>query len=243
VIFPEFYCVQKPASTFGIILAMSERKKIHLEIGVGAYPFPVNPTMIDSRDGRTLERNFTGNSVYVGIDSYPDPNRYWFNFLAGEEPFAPLTSRQKQLFINNLSQAKSEFSQKKPNENINFLLADAHNLPFAPESVSEVFLSNVFGSQLLDESLGEILTNVSRVLIKDGAVVIRETSTPHWSFPDALPSLLAEYGFKAEEFAKYGTKKYDELLGKYGATYEDLDEETFKSDMYFCIAKKILNPL
>lgn len=224
---------------------MAEREKqVVLEIGVGGHPFPVNPTMVESRDGRQLSRNFRGGLVYIGIDNVRDSNRYWdgiMAFLHGIESPEETPEVDKRLVLHNLALAQRKYLLEKPDENINFMVADAHNLPFAPESIDEVFFSNVFGSQLTDDSLKKILSDVSRVMKPNGKIVVRETGTPQWSWRDSLPALLGDYGFEVEEFVNYGNQRYEKLLDTYCATFEDVSTKPhpFREDMYFCIAKKI----
>jgi SAM-dependent methyltransferase len=225
------------------MIERNENSKVVLEIGVGGHPFPVNPTMLDSHDGRQLNRSFRNGSMYVGIDSLRDPNRYWDSVMAffqGADLPESSPDEDKRLIIGNLAEVQKMYGELKPDENINFMMADAHNLPFAPNSVDEVFFSNVFGSQLGEDSLEKILSSVSRVIKSDGKVVIRETGTPWWSWPEKLPDFLKENGFEVEEFANYGSPRYQEFLDTYGATFEDVDKESniLIEDMYYCVAKK-----
>lgn len=216
-----------------------------LEIGVGGYPFPVNPTMLESHGGRQLSREFKDGSMYIGKDYPHDPNRYWHNvmaFIVGKEEMEPLTREQREVLHANLARAQTYSFEKKPGESINFLIADAHNLPFRENSVDEVFLNNVFGSQLTNESLEKILENINYVLKPEGQIVIRETGTPQWSWQEQLPDLLAEKGFKVDEMVNHGSKSYSELLDIYGATFEDVDPDINpygQEMMYYCIASKV----
>lgn len=225
---------------------MAERNRnigVILEIGVGAYPFPTNPTMLKSHDGRKLGREFREGSMYIGIDCPPDPDRYWHNimaFMRGGEDMEPLTQEQREVFHKNLANAQKYFSQDRPMESINFLVADAHYLPFKDGSMDEVFLSNVFGSQLSYHSLELILKNIERVVRPSGKIVIRETGTPQWSWREDMPDMLKKHGFSSVEFVGYGSHGYSELLNTYGATFEDVDRgfKLFQEDMYYCIASR-----
>lgn len=203
---------------------MTERDKpgVVLEIGVGGNIYPVNPTMLMSQDGRQLERTFSHGSIYIGVDCITEPDRYWdsiMSFMLEGWVRAPLSEEERQQFRKDFSSVQSFFKNTRPNENINFIVADAHDLPFRDGCIDEVFLSNVFDSQLEDRSIDRILENVSRVLRPGGRMVIRETATPQWSWQEMLPNTLGGYGFNVEEMVNYGSARYNQLLGIYGATF------------------------
>jgi hypothetical protein len=210
-----------------------------LEIGVGGYPFPPNPTMLESWDGRELDRKFVDGSMYIGIDYFPDPNRYWIHPFVEEDSQEPLNDEQRQILIKNLRGVSTYFIQQRTGESIHFLVADAHQLPFPDQSISEVFMSNVIGSQLGYGSVSKILINIERVLSQDGHLVIRETMTPQWSFEDDLEDNLKQHGFQITEMAKFGTDRYNEYLNTYGATREDIDPDWSRESMYYCTASRI----
>jgi len=133
----------------------NDNSKVVLEIGVGGHPFPVNPTMLDSHDGRQLNQNFKDGSMYIGIDSIRDPNRYWDSIMA---------------FFQG-----TDLPESSPGED----------------------------KKLVIRNLEKILSNVSRVIKPDGKIVIRETGTPWWSWPEKLPDFLKENGFEVEEVANW----------------------------------------
>lgn len=215
-----------------------EKPGIVLEIGVGAYPLRPNPTMLSSYDGRETMRKFNNGSMYIGIDMPDDPNRYWYNYIFGEEPRTPLSSEERNILMRQFAGAQKELNAIRPGENMQLMVADGHKTPFKDASIDEVYLSNVIGSQLQSESQTSLLAEVKRILKNTGKIVIRETYTPYNADPDFnLPELLDQFGFEIDELAKFGDQRYGELQDVYGVGEEELDRQHLRSDMYYCIAK------
>lgn len=210
--------------------------RVVLDLGVGAYPWPPQPTMLQSSDGRELPRHFKDGKIYIGMDMPEDPGRYWVHFFAGQEPKTPPTDKEKKAVFNNLSLAQQYFRSLQPGENINFMAADGHKIPLKDCSVDEIYLSDVLGSQLLFDSTAKIMREVARVIKKTGQVVIKESVSPQWSNPENLPSDLESFGFEVREHIKYGGTRYDDLLNIYGQTYQVEEDDILADERYFLIA-------
>ena len=229
-----------------IISVMVERAKTYtgkestprvvLDLGVGAYPWPPQPTMLQSSDGRELPRHFNGNRVYIGMDMPEDPNRYWVHFFADEEPKKLPTEDEKKAVTQNLALTQKHFRSLRPEEKLSFMSADGHHIPLRNASVDEVYLCDVLGSQLVNQSANQIMKEVARVIKNSGQVVIRENVTPQWSNVKSLPGDLASFGLEVRECKKYGSSSFDELVNIYGQTFQVTEDDILAEDRYFLIA-------
>jgi hypothetical protein len=124
---------------------------------------------------------------------------------------------------------------------MNLMVADGQSLPMANGSVSEVYLSNVVGSQMGDTDLEKLLKEARRVIGAAGRLTIRENNTPHWVSPD-LNDIVRAAGFVAGlAYYQYGSCEYDELVQQYGVAWSDTDEsyemEEMKREYYFAISE------
>lgn len=220
-----------------------QRPGIVLEIGVGSHPYRTHPSMVLSLDNRESIRKFDQGSIYIGIDRPDRPEDYWIADEMGEEPREPFKEEDKQAFNQQLSDVQRYLKELKPKENINLVVADGHKLPFRDNSVDEVFLSNVVGSQLTRKAEGSIFREIDRVLKSGGKVVIRETLTPHLAFAGVKVSdFLFGHNLRLLEVVSFGSARYEELQGVYGVGHEEMQEFSDKylmSFMFYVIGEKL----
>lgn len=219
------------------------RPGIVLEIGVGSYPYRTHPSMVISLDGRELIRKFDRGSLYIGIDRPDRPEDYWINYAAGEKPRKPFDDIDREYFLQQLTEIQTRIKKLRPGESANLVIADGHMLPFRDDSVDEVFLSNVVGSQLTEKAEDAIFREIRRVLKSRGKVVIKETLTPHLAFAGGkMADFLLRHGLRVLEVVPFESTRYNELQDTYGVGHEELEEFSDKylmSFMFYVVAEKL----
>jgi len=135
------------------------------------------------------KRKFDGNNYYVGIDINADS----------------VESDKKRAESHGM-------------KNVSFAQGDGRKMPFADETVDEVFLSNVFGSPKVanDEKTINLLFNeISRVCQKNGILIIKETNTPEAMHYDKIKEIAEQYGFTVEQMVRKGDENWDEMIELY----------------------------
>lgn len=117
--------------------------------------------------------------------------------------------------------AKDTIETKQDRENIHFISADAAKLPFSENSIHEIYFGNVFGDPHISNiQRQEFLNDAFRVLDKDGALIIRESTTPA-DFPSLL-AILREKGFLVNKVIR-------PKIGYYHGEYRNKDPEWEKA--------------
>lgn len=220
----------------------SPAHEIVLEIGVGANDFHPMPTMLVGYDNAVPPHKFTGNRRYIGIDMPLDPGRSWRNmhlFFTGGDVYFDDNSRQSSgdiaLSLGGVRQILLD--KYRPGENIDFMVADGQQLPFPDSSITEVYMGNVVGSQMLDSEVGNLLQEVSRVVRAGGMLMLREDITPQ-HVPDNLTDLLHGVGFGNIAQHMRGSNEHTMLQGRYGVSPGDLEDHAFTGEHYFLVAAR-----
>ena len=171
-------------------------KRVFLEIGYGLTPTVFN-----------LDRNFTGDSYYIGID-------------AAEGDYSRRESKTYGEAVLSELGGHLEKAATRPNENIYFLLGNASNLVFLDnESVAEVYMANVLHSPVPPPERREVLSEVKRVLRPGGKLASR-TSWDLWitELPAEIKRYLKQAGFENVRTTDSKTERseFDLLEEAYG---------------------------
>lgn len=214
-----------------------------LEIGVGANDFDAMPTPLVGIDGELTPFDFGGDDRYIGIDTPTDASRYWRGvhaFFAGVDLDIDINCRTDEAEISRrFAEIRERLRPYRPDENIDFVVADAEHLPFQDRSISETYMANVIGSQMMDENIRNILNEVGRVATTTGRLTIRENITPLWapSLPE-LDSMIRAAGF-GKSILKYmfGSHEYDLLVKQYGLHPMDIEDRS-PNGHFFVVAER-----
>ncbi len=216
-----------------------------LEVGVGANDFQAMPTPLVGFDGVLTPFSFRDGSQYIGIDRPTDENRYWRGihaFFFGGDLDIDSNSRTDEAEISRqFVDLRERVRPYRPDENIDFVIADGEHLPFHDRSMSETYMANVLGSQMRPENIRKILGEVGRVATADGRLTIRENITPHWAPEQSeLEGMIRAAGF-GRKLLKYmfGSPEYDELVEQYGLHPNDVyGDSILEDDRFFIIAER-----
>ena len=199
--------------------------ELFLEIGVGANDFVIMPTPLVGVDSRPGEIDFEKEHFYLGVDMPLVPERSWRDihawFIGSDFDYDQDAVQSIDSIVKEMNDAKDIVSSYRPNALAAFAIADCQALPLRSESVSEVYMSNVLGSQINDDAIEAMLLEVNRVLKSTGRLVIRENITPQW-VPEDLDKMLIESGFYSP-MNKYGfsDQTHKDLVKRYGASWQD----------------------
>jgi ubiquinone/menaquinone biosynthesis C-methylase UbiE len=127
---------------------MVTQPNIFLEIGCGRTPVPLKGN-----------RQFTGNSAYLGIDSHGGS-------------------------LDGYHGARAICQRKYPDQNIDFLEEDGRALPLADNAVDEVYFANVFG---YDNTVEDELRELHRQRRNVWAAKNYQGGSPPWPDIDEVP--------------------------------------------------------
>jgi hypothetical protein len=198
---------------------------LYLEVGVGANDFEPRPTMLVDAEGNLSPRRFVRGAHYLGIDMPLQLDRSWRNihgWFLGDAYIDDRSVEDKESIARRLAAARDIVRTLRPGEAIDFALADGLHLPLGNRRAREVYMSDIVGSQLIDDVLQEMLREARRVLLPEGELVLRECRTPFHA-PDNLQDMLLEAGFRAPHFFDQGTSGYRAKVAEYGVTELERD--------------------
>ncbi len=217
------------------MFSFQQKEGLFLEIGVGANDFNAMPTPLVGVDRQATAFDFSGGNQYIGIDMPLQGNRYYRGLHQWFMPDGNLdidedAKEESPKICDDLRIVRDRVLPYRPNDSFNFLVADGHKLPLTDGSVSEIYMSNVIGSQMVDNSIEALLSEAKRVIGETGRLTIRENITPHW-VPSNIEEMIAGAGFNSEaRVYKYGTPEYAELVRAYGASWQDIEPDEVTID-------------
>jgi hypothetical protein len=173
----------------GSYLPLRDRSEFVLvEIGHGSHPIAYD------------QAPFTGERAYIGIEC-------WLRDFAGirRDALEEMHSTYKKQNIFYVDLNVGEATDYDQSESLYEGEYEAETL-LPVEAADEVFLSNVFGDPKIASMEGHtqsLLNEVSRLISKNGVVVIRETLTPKMCLETLCADVIEAAGLKLASEIKY----------------------------------------
>ncbi len=193
--------------------------------------------LVDAR-GVIGPRQFINGAHYKAVDTPRQPERYAQQgavLLGGIAAEEALKEGNRERLANALEACSARIRAQRPDDSIEFRIADMEDLWLPNASVREVYACDVLSSQLTEESAGRILREVRRVLEDDGRLVTRECQTPLWFNEACLRAAAPQAGLRVTQTSYHGSPAYQDLATEFGHTVFDVSHHHAKDFMYFGI--------
>lgn len=200
-----------------------------LEIGVGSYPFELEPTVIEYHVFGEANPNFdfSGNRQYLGVDNGTEADH---SFLETPEHITQKARAELAWYAARLVEAR-------PQQNLEFRFADAFDLRKPKHGYSEIMMSNVLSSMIGLERAGALIKLSATLLSTSGLLVTRETFTPQFMPISQTVDRMMRAGFTSVDAVPHTSRPndYNALKEYYGFTVFD-EEIALREDRYYCLA-------
>ncbi|MDB5177195.1 MAG: ubiE/COQ5 methyltransferase family [Candidatus Saccharibacteria bacterium] len=198
--------------------SLPRKTKAILEIGSGRYESGDDPTSEFTMHWSSiaLRRTFRPDDIFIGVDMGSRTSYRGFQY---EED-------------DRMRQNWATIKAHRPDEQINYIQANAMKLPFADDSFDEVIASNVFaiGSGADRQDYPIIYDEANRVLKPDGTIVIYDNLSPY--FAPGLPpeEWMVEEGFVAPVHVDHidpvvDMEKYMAAANQYGLNIRKISQD------------------